>query len=244
MLIRRAPSLAPSGAFFRWALRTCALLLILGTGTLLAFLLFKGLPTLGARLFFGDVPALDALLGRQAVWDGLWPACAGTACLVGLTVLLAVFPGVGCGLYLAEFAPKRQAARIRLAMDVLAGTPSIVMGLFGFTLILFLRKTFQTEANTSLFLAAACLALLVLPVLVTTTCEALEAVPKSLRTTATALGFTRRQARAPHSASRRCSGHPGRRDSRPGPGRRGHGRHHAYRRRSQCGPARGLMGQV
>ena len=156
MLIRRVPSLAPSGAFFRWALRTCALLLILGTGTLLAFLLFKGLPTLGARLFFGDVPALDALLGRQAVWDGLWPACAGTACLVGLTVLLAVFPGVGCGLYLAEFAPKRQAARIRLAMDVLAGTPSIVMGLFGFTLILFLRKTFQTEANTSLFLAAAC----------------------------------------------------------------------------------------
>ena len=65
---------------------------------------------------------------------------------------------------------------------------------FGFTLILFLRKTFQTEANTSLFLAAACLALLVLPVLVTTTCEALEAVPQSLRTTATALGFTRRQA--------------------------------------------------
>lgn len=194
MLIHRVPSLAPSGAFFRWALRTCALLLILGTGTLLAFLLFKGLPTLGARLFFGDVPALDALLGRQAVWDGLWPACAGTACLVGLTVLLAVFPGVGCGLYLAEFAPKRQAARIRLAMDVLAGTPSIVMGLFGFTLILFLRKTFQTEANTSLFLAAACLALLVLPVLVTTTCEALEAVPKSLRTTATALGFTKRQA--------------------------------------------------
>ena len=118
MLIRRAPTLAPSGAFFRWALRTCALLLILGTGTLLAFLLFKGLPTLGARLFFGDVPALDALLGRQAVWDGLWPACAGTACLVGLTVLLAVFPGVGCGLYLAEFAPKRQAARIRLAMDL------------------------------------------------------------------------------------------------------------------------------
>ena len=149
MLIRRAPSPAPSGAFFRWTLRACALLLILGTGALLAFLLFKGLPTLGARLFFGDVPALDALLGRQAVWDGLWPACAGTACLVALTILLAVFPGVGCGLYLAEFAPERQAVRIRLAMDVLAGTPSIVMGLFGFTLILFLRKVFQTEANTS-----------------------------------------------------------------------------------------------
>lgn len=180
--------------FLRWLLRGCALILCLGVGGLLVFLLFRGLPALGTRLFFGDVPALEALLGRQAVWDGLWPACAGTACLVGLTVLLAVFPGVGCGLYLAEFAPPRRAARIRLAMDVLAGTPSIVMGLFGFTLILFLRHTFWPGVNTSLLLAAACLALLVLPVLVTATCEALEAVPPGLRTTALALGFTRRQA--------------------------------------------------
>ncbi len=68
------------------------------------------------------------------------------------------------------------------------------MGLFGFTLILFLRHTFWPGVNTSLLLAAACLALLVLPVLVTATCEALEAVPPGLRTTALALGFTRRQA--------------------------------------------------
>ena len=191
---RRGLSAVSGDIFLRWLLRGCALALCLGVGGLLVFLLFKGLPELGMRLFFGDVPALDALLGRQAVWDGLWPACAGTACLVGLTVSLAVFPGVGCGLYLVEFASARRAARIRLAMDVLAGTPSIVMGLFGFTLILFLRRTFWPDANTSLLLAAACLALLVLPVLVTATCEALAAVPPSLRPTASALGFTRREA--------------------------------------------------
>lgn len=170
------------------------LFLWLAVGTLLAFLLYKGLPAVTSRLFFGDTPMLDALLGRRAVWDGIWPACLGTACLMGLTVLLAVFPGVGCGLYLAEFASERKASAIRLVMDMLAGTPSIVMGLFGFTLILFLRNSFWPAANTSLLLAAVCLALLVLPVLTMSTCAALEALPQSLRITPAALGFTRRQA--------------------------------------------------
>ena len=182
-----------SQAWLRWLLRCCALVPCIAVFFLLAFLLYKGLPQLGVPLFFDDVPPLDALLGRRPVWDGLWPACAGTLYLVGLTLALALFPGVGCGLYLAEFASPRQAAHIRLVMDVLAGTPSIVMGLFGFTLILFLRHSFAPGANTSLLLAACCLALLILPVLVTATCEALEAVPGSLRLTGTALGFTRRQ---------------------------------------------------
>ncbi len=182
----------PQG-FLRWLLRLCALIPCVAVLFLLGFLIVKGAPQLGLHLLFDTVPPLDALLGRRPVWDGLWPACAGTLYLVGLTMALALFPGVGCGLYLAEFAPPRQAARIRLAMDVLAGTPSIVMGLFGFTLILFLRHSVWPGANTSLLLSACCLALLVLPVVVTTTSEALEAVPGSLRITGAALGFTRRQ---------------------------------------------------
>ena len=182
-----------SQGLLRWLLRLCALIPCVAVLFLLGFLIVKGAPQLGLHLLFDTVPPLDALLGRRPVWDGLWPACAGTLYLVALTMALALFPGAGCGLYLAEFAPPRQAARIRLAMDVLAGTPSIVMGLFGFTLILFLRHSVWPGANTSLLLSACCLALLVLPVVVTTTSEALEAVPGSLRITGAALGFTRRQ---------------------------------------------------
>lgn len=174
--------------------RACVLILWLATCSLLLFLLWRGLPAFKSGLIFGDTPVWQAITGRMPVWDGLWAALVGTTALVCLTMLLALFPGIGCGIYLAEFAAGKKANLIRLAMDMLAGTPSIVMGLFGFTLIIFLRQFFWPGANTSLLLAAACLALLVLPVLVTTTCEALEALPFKLRLTCATLGMTRRQA--------------------------------------------------
>lgn len=170
-----------------------SLLLLLCMGGLLLFLAAKGLPTLGLELLFGQTPVLPALLGQQAVWDGLWPALLGSFCLVGLTFCLAVFPGLGCGIFLAEYASPKVRSVLDAAVDILAGVPSIVMGLFGFTLILFLRRSFMPEANTCLLLAAGCLALLVLPVLIVSTREALEAVPNEIKLTSTALGFTKEQ---------------------------------------------------
>ncbi len=167
------------------------LLLFLCVGGLLVFLLLKGAPSLGAELFFGKTPALEAILEKEPVWDGLWPALVGSLGLVGLTLCLALFPGVGCGVFLAEYASPKIKAAAGAAVDMLAGTPSIVMGLFGFTLILFLRRTFFPEANTCLLLAAGCLALLVLPVLIVSTREALEAVPRDLKLTALSLGFSK-----------------------------------------------------
>ncbi|MCR4667470.1 MAG: ABC transporter permease subunit [Desulfovibrio sp.] len=172
-----------------WLLRLAPLLLLLIVLGLLFFLVQKGHSALSLNLLFGDTPPLMAVLGQAAVWNGLWPACAGTLYLVLLTLLLALFPGLCCGIYLAEYANRRSALGIGLAMDILAGTPSIVMGLFGFTLIVFLRRTFCPSANTSLLLSAACLALLVLPNIVSNTREALAAIPRELRITALALGL-------------------------------------------------------
>ena len=173
--------------------RFTAVFLVVSLASLIIILLWRGLPTLNASLFFGDVPAWKAVFGSTPVWEGIWPACTGTLMLVLLTVALAVFPGIGCGIYLAEYAGPTQRRLLGCAVDMLAGVPSIVMGLFGFTLILFLRKTFMPEANTCLLLAAVCLALLVLPSLVLTTREALEGVPQDMRFTCAALGFSREQ---------------------------------------------------
>lgn len=178
---------------FQAAARLSAVLVPAGVFVLLGYLLWRGLPVLGLDLLFAGADPLDAVLGRVPVWDGLWPACAGTFRLVLLTVALALFPGVGCGLYLAGLATPRQQHVLGAAMDILAGMPSIVMGLFGFMLILFLRRTLFPEANTGLLLAAGCLALLVLPVLITSTREAVLAVPDSLKLSAAALGMSRVQ---------------------------------------------------
>ena len=78
-------------------------------------------------------------------------------------------------------------------VDVLAGMPSIVMGLFGFSLILFMRKTFFPEAKTGLLLASICLAILVLPVLISTTKEALSAISQELRLSCASIGLSKSQ---------------------------------------------------
>ncbi len=187
--MKRSPGLR----LFRWFCPAAALLVLSLIAILLIFLLQRGIPALSLSLFFGNTSPLEALLGLRPVWNGIWPACAGTLCLVGLTLGLALFPGIGCGLFLAEYASPVQRRRIGCAVDILAGMPSIVMGLFGFTLILLLRRTVWPSANTCLPAAAGCMALLVLPVLIVTTREALDAVPDDLRLTAAALGLDRSQ---------------------------------------------------
>lgn len=160
---------------------------------LMGYLLWRGLPVMGKELLFGHTAPLDAVFGRAPVWDSLWPACVGTFWLVVLTMILALLPGVGCGVYLAEFATPGRRRLLGAAVDMLAGMPSIVMGLFGFMLILLLRHTVLPDANTGLLLAAGCLALLVLPVLAASTREAMAAVPASLRLAAAASGLSRLQ---------------------------------------------------
>ncbi|MDQ7836158.1 MAG: ABC transporter permease subunit [Humidesulfovibrio sp.] len=172
---------------------TSALAVPAGVCALLGYLLWRGLPTLGAALFFGDTPPLDALLHGAAVFDGLWPACLGTLYLVLVASCLAIPLGVASGIHLAEFATGRAGRLISSCVDLLAGVPSILMGLFGFGLILLLRHTLWPRANTCLLLSALCLALLVLPYLISATRTCLEALPRELRLTAASLGLTRWQ---------------------------------------------------
>lgn len=181
-----------SRLFHLWC-QFSALLLLSALGLLLGFIVVKGYPAMGVTLYFGQTAPLDGLLGLAPIWDGIWPACVGTLSVVSLALLLALFPGIGCGIWLAQSAPSRCRELLTLAVDILAGFPSILMGLFGFTLILLLRQYLLPNANTSLLLSATCLALLILPYLAVTTRTALLALPPSLMITAQALGMSRSQ---------------------------------------------------
>lgn len=160
---------------------------------LLGFLLVNGGPVLSTNLFFGKAPAWKALMGTVPVFDGIWPACVGTFCLIVLSCSLSIPLGIASGIYLNEFAPRRTRAVMTFATDLLAGIPSILMGLFGFALILFMRSTLFPSAKTGLWLASLCMAVLILPYCINTSRTALAGVPDTLRLMGPSLGFSRIQ---------------------------------------------------
>lgn len=186
--MRRWPERA--ALVFAWA---TGLGLLVGIAALIGVLVQRGGPVLGPSFLFGDTPAWEALTGRAPVFGGIWPAVAGTLALVGLATAFAVPIGVASGIYLSEYAPPRTRRVFDLGVDMLSGVPSIVMGLFGFALILFLRRTVAPHAQTCLLLSGLCIGLLVLPYLIRTTQSALQGVPENVRLVGPSLGFTRWQ---------------------------------------------------
>ena len=121
---------------------------------------------------------------------GIFPAIVGTLLLTVGTALVAIPVGVGGAIYLAEYARDSWFTRaIRLAIVNLAGIPSVVYGLFGLALfVLFLNL------GTSLVAGSLTLALMTLPIIISTAEEALRAVPVEFRTVSASLGGTRWQA--------------------------------------------------
>ncbi|MDK2922035.1 MAG: phosphate transport system permease protein [Desulfonauticus sp.] len=173
------------------ALSWCGLgYLLSGLAILGYFLATKGILALNKSLFWGDAPIYLAIVGKYPVWDGIWPAMVGTFMLVFISTLISVPLGIGCGIYLTFFLKGRLKAIFNFCLDLLAGIPSIVMGLFGFVLILFLRRTIFPRANTSLLLAGFCLALLVLPYIIRTTQNAFLSLSEEQRLIGPSLGFS------------------------------------------------------
>ena len=149
--------------------------------------------------------SIDFLFGEpvQGMTEGgIFPAIFGTICITLLMIVMALPLGVGAAIYLVEYGSKGIGPRvIRAAVNNLAGVPSIVFGLFGLGFfILFVGRRLDQVLQTGLLFgqpamlwAAATLAVLVLPVVIVATEEALHAVPQSHREAAFALGATRWQ---------------------------------------------------
>ena len=132
---------------------------------------------------------LTSFPSRKPELAGLGPALAGTLWVIGLTAALALPLGVAAAVWLEEYAPQnRLSALIEVNIANLAGVPSIVYGLLG--LGVFVRTLGMGRS----VLAGACtMALLVLPIVITASREALRTVPGSLREAAMGLGATRWQ---------------------------------------------------
>jgi phosphate transport system permease protein len=149
---------------------------------ILGFIAIKGIRVISWEF-------LTAMPDQGMTKGGIFPAIVGTACLMVGSMIFAFPIGVLSGIYINEFLKDSFLKRfVRMMTDNLAGIPSIVFGLFG--MALFVN---YLEFGDSIIAGSLTLGLLVLPVVIRTTEEALKSVEDSLRIGSLALGATKLQ---------------------------------------------------
>jgi len=146
---------------------------------LLGFLIYKG----GSSLNFAFFTELPKPVGEAG--GGMANAIAGSAKLLLLAALTGLPVGFLAGLYLSEFASKPMASAVRYAADLLNGVPSIVIGIFVYTLVVLRMGHFSALAG------GLALGVMMIPIMTRSTEEFLRAVPGSLRDASLALGASR-----------------------------------------------------
>ncbi len=136
-----------------------------------------------------DLAFLTSFPSRKPERAGILSALVGTVWIMGLTALFSFPLGVGAAIYLEEYARKNWLSRlIEINIANLAGVPSIIYGLLG--LSIFVRTL---DLERSLLSGALTLTLLILPIIIISSREALRAIPFSIREASYAIGATRWQ---------------------------------------------------
>lgn len=156
-----------------------ALITVMTLLFLLAYILIKGVPYLTPDLFAWEYNSENV---------SLMPALINTIIMTGLSLIIAAPLGIFSAIYLVEYAKRgnKLVALIRITAETLSGIPSIVYGLFGFLLF---AVTFQW--SYTILGGALTLAIMILPLIMRTTEEALKSVPDSYREGSFGLGAGR-----------------------------------------------------
>ena len=143
---------------------------------LIVYILVMGVPNLKLSLFAWNYNSENL---------SMLPAIINTLTMIALTLLMAVPFGIGAAIYLVEYAKRgsRLVKLVRLTAETLSGIPSIVYGLFGY-----LMFVLACGMDKSMLAGALTLAIMVLPTILRTTEEALQAVPDSFREGSFGLG--------------------------------------------------------
>ncbi|MDD5505963.1 MAG: phosphate ABC transporter permease PstA [Candidatus Omnitrophica bacterium] len=167
-------------AFFLLFLAT--LLIVVPVGLIVVIIIQKGLPAINWQ-FLTDIPRQGMRAG------GIFPAIIGTFYLVFGAIVFALPIGLLAAIYLSEYAKDNLLNRIiKLAIVNLAGVPSVVYGLFGLALFVIFLKF-----GASILSGSLTLGIMILPIIITTSREALESVPGSFREVSLSLGASKWQ---------------------------------------------------
>jgi len=167
-------------AFFFLLLAT--LLIVVPVGLIVVIIIQKGLPAINWQ-FLSDIPRQGMRAG------GIFPAIVGTIYLVAGAIIFALPIGLLAAIYLSEYSKDNFLNRlIKLAIVNLSGVPSVVYGLFGLALFVVFFKF-----GASILSGSLTLGIMILPIIITASREALESVPYSFREVSLSLGASKWQ---------------------------------------------------
>ncbi|WP_460176592.1 PstA family ABC transporter permease [Thermodesulfovibrio hydrogeniphilus] len=169
----------------------CVIIFIFSISGIVFYILFKGFNTLSLSLFFGDVRAIDALTMKKTVIDGIYPALIGSFLLVFLTLIIAVPLGIFTGIYLSEYVKRKTF--LNVIFDILASIPSIIIGLFGLSMVIIINKYFHGNIYPCLFISSLSLVFLILPYIIRATQISLESIPFNIRIILVTMGASKIQ---------------------------------------------------
>jgi phosphate transport system permease protein len=160
---------------------TLVLLALIPLLAVLSYVLLKGAGRLSLDLFT-QLPPPPMVPG-----GGIANAIVGTLIMVGLASAMSVPIGIGSAIFLSEFSNPTTARWIRFATNVLNGVPSIILGVFAYSVLVVTTKTFSAYAG------AVALAILMLPTIIRTTDEAFKIVPQDIRWASLGVGAAKYQ---------------------------------------------------
>ena len=165
-----------SNAFVTILFSSSVLIVLLPLILIVGYLFFKGASSVNLNFFIHR----PAPVGEHG--GGMGNAIIGSVYVVGLASLLGIPIGLFGGMFVGEFPHNKFSTLVRFVADVLNGTPSIVMGVFAYTVVVLPMKSFSVLAG------GFALGVMMIPTILRTTDEILQTVPTSIREASLALG--------------------------------------------------------
>lgn len=170
----------------------CALIAVLGVILITFFIIKEGWPVIHKVGFFNFVFGKQWAPTQQIY--GIYPMILGSIFATLGALAIGVPIGVGCAVFLAEIAKPRIANIVRPGIELLAGIPSVVYGLYGLVVLVpFIRKTFNNQ-GFSILAGSIILAIMILPTIISISESAIRSVPKDYKEGSLALGGSHWQA--------------------------------------------------
>lgn len=155
---------------------------------IIIFIFMEGLPAIQAYGFFNFIFGMD--WAPSSGQYGVFPMIIGSLGITALSLLMAVPLGILCAIFLSEVASSKMRRILNPTIQTLAGIPSVVYGFFGLILLVPLMRVQFGGTGFSMFTASIILTVMILPIIVSVSEDALRSIPQEYKEASLALGAT------------------------------------------------------